>query len=42
MLLNAEDALRLAEVEFGAEWRLVWDDLPLAIDLAGVLDSQLE
>lgn len=42
VLLDAKDALALAEAELGAEGRFVGDELPVAIDLSCVLDADFK
>ena len=42
LLFGPEDTLGLAEVELGAEGRLIGDEFPMAIDFAGVFYADIE
>lgn len=42
MVTNAKGAIRLAEIELRAEGGLVGDELPMAVNFAGIFDSKLE
>ena len=42
MLTHAKRAICPAEVELRAERRLVWNQLPMAVDLASIFDTELE
>jgi len=42
ILIDTKYTLSLAEMEFGAERSLVWDQLPVAVNLSGVLNTDSE
>lgn len=42
MLTDAKRTIGLAELKLRAKWRLVGDQLPMAVDLASVFDAELE